>query len=302
MSWINENFFSSHDASLFSSFYTSMLHHVPPWSLSMSLQLSGDNDKRAVTSSFTKKKHWEIARGDTDRWRKKERNNVQRNDVYWSRAGTCHTAVRMLSACPCYRKVLVFTAEKTNESRQRSEPRQKDRATGRKIPANPSWESSSARTHPLREYTSLAPVSSEEHLHCRALVREGTCSLISLNAHLAYTWGTLSLSLTRHLWDLLPSPEHLGDFLLSSSSLNAGTFIDFQNTSQMTKPPSHRDITRTQCRARGLMEAHSALWQTDYLSRGLSADWLQGIQNEKRKGIDRARESENSITFRSGVR
>lgn len=48
-------------------------------------------------------------------------------------------------------------------------------------------ESISARTHPLREYTSLAPVSSKEHLHCRALVRKGTCSLISLNAHLAYT-------------------------------------------------------------------------------------------------------------------
>lgn len=42
---------------LFSSFYTSMLHHVLPWSLSMSLQLSVDNDKRAVTSSFKKKKH-----------------------------------------------------------------------------------------------------------------------------------------------------------------------------------------------------------------------------------------------------
>lgn len=32
-----------------------------------------------------------------------------------------------------------------------------------------------------------APVSSEERLHCGAFLREGMCSLISLNAHLAYT-------------------------------------------------------------------------------------------------------------------
>lgn len=159
--------------------------------------------------------------------------------------------------------------------------------------SQPIPESISARTHPLREYTRLAPVSSEEHLHWRALVRKGTCSLISLNAHLAYTWGTLWLSLstvlTEHLWDSLLSPspsfstEHLRDFSFLPPSLDTGTFIDFQNTFQMTKPRSHRDITSTQCTARGLMEAHSALWQTDYLSRGLSADRLQGIQNKKRK-------------------
>lgn len=146
-------------------------------------------------------------KGIKEEW---HRLKLRGNSVY----SCCqHGLVTVMSSCLQTRRLM-------NPDRGQSHGRRTELQEG--IPANPSWESISAGTRPLREYTSLAPVSSEEHLHCRALVRAGTCSLISLNAHLSYTWGTLSLSLspilTKHLWDSLPSlspslsAKHLGDF------------------------------------------------------------------------------------------